>query len=125
MQEHAGQMASQARDKAHEIGSQAMDQVSSYSEQAQQQARETTDWMQQKLHSNPLAMGAVAVALGAAAALSLPETQMEDRLMGEARDSLMHKAQQTAQDTMHKVQNVAQKAQNTAKQEAQKQGLTG
>ena len=125
VQEQAGQMASQARDRAQEMGSQALDQVSRYSDQAQQQARETTDWMQQKLHSNPLAVGAAALAVGSAVGLSLPETQMEDRLMGEARDSLMHKAQGTAKDTMHKVQHVAEEAQSTAKQEAEKQGLIG
>ncbi len=123
MQERAGQMASQARNKVQEMGSQAMDQVSHRSDQAEQQAREAADWMQQQLHTNPLAVGAVALAVGSAVGLSLPETQMEDQLMGEARDSLMHKAQGTAKDTMHKVQHVAEEAQSTAKQEAEKQGL--
>ncbi len=118
-------MASQARDKVEQIGSQARDQVTHYTGQAQHQAQEATDWFQQKLHQNPLAVGAAAVALGTVAGLALPETRMEDQLMGEARDGLMQQAKSTAQDTMHKVQHVAEETRKTAQEEAKKEGLTG
>ena len=48
--------------------------------------------------------------------------------MGQARDTLMQKAQTKAEETMHKVQQVAQEAtesaKDAAKQEAKQQGLT-
>jgi ElaB/YqjD/DUF883 family membrane-anchored ribosome-binding protein len=123
MKEQAGQMASQARDTAEQYGQQARDTAQQYSQQAQQQAAEATDWFQQQLRQNPLSVGAVAVALGAAVGLAVPETQQENEMMGQARDSLMQKAQSKAADTMHKVQHVAQEATRSAKQEAKEQGL--
>jgi uncharacterized protein YjbJ (UPF0337 family) len=124
VQQRAGQLADQAQETAGQLANQARNQAEHYAGQAQEQASQATDWLQQKLQQNPLAVGAVAVALGTAVGLSLPETHMEDQLMGDMRDSLMHKAQETAKETMHKAQNVAEEAQSTVKQEAQKQGLT-
>jgi hypothetical protein len=69
-------------------------------------------------------LGAVALALSAAVGLVVPESPQEHRLMGEARDTLVDKAQNVAQDTMQKVQRVAEEAKDSAQQAAQDQGLT-
>jgi hypothetical protein len=50
------------------------------------------------LHMNPLALGAMALAVGAAVAFSLPRTQAEDTLMGKTRDTPVHRAEGTAHD---------------------------
>jgi hypothetical protein len=81
------------------------------------------DRAQRLFWENPLAAGAVALALGAGLALAIPETPQENRLMGDARDQLVDRAQQTAQQLGQKVQAVAGEAVDSAKEEARQQGL--
>jgi len=135
----AGNAVSQVADTAANVASQAqdtagrvVDQVQETAEQAyyraQYQAQRLEDRFQQSLRTNPLGVGAVALALGAAAGLALPETQRENQLLGETRDRLVERATDVAQGTMEKVQQVAgqvtQEAQSTAKEAARDQGLT-
>lgn len=138
VQDKAGQLAGQAQSGVSQLADQAQSGVSQLAGQAQssttslvagtqQQAQRAQGQLQQMLQETPLAVGGIALALGAAVGLAIPETPPENHLMGEARDTLMQKAQATAQDTMHKVQDVAQKAGgaaiDTAKDEAQTGGL--
>lgn len=119
----------QVQDTAGHVANQAQTGASILAAGTQQQAQRAQGQLQQMLQETPLAVGGIALALGAAVGLAIPETPPEHQLMGEARDTLMQKAQDTAQDTMQKVQGVAQKvgstAIDTAKDEAQQQGLTG
>ncbi len=121
--------ANQMQDKASQLADQAQSGVSTLVEGTQQQAQRAQGQLQQMLQETPLAVGGIAFALGAAVGLAIPETPPENQFMGEARDTLMQKAQSTAQDTMQKVGDVAQKvgatAADTAKNEAQNAGLTG
>jgi len=127
-QDTAGSIASQAQETAGNIVSQAQDTAGNIAHQAQYQAQRVEDRFQQALHENPLAVGAISLAVGAAIGLALPQTRRENELMGEARDNLIERAQEVAQDTMEKVQHVAgevaDQAQTTAKEEANRQGLT-
>jgi uncharacterized protein YjbJ (UPF0337 family) len=134
-QEKMGQVTDQAQEKLGQVTDQAQetfgqvsDQVGQWTDAAQEQAYRVKSRLAQTLDENPLLIGAVAVALGAAIGLSLPRTPQEDQMMGQVRDNLMDKAQATASDTMQKVQQVAQQAGNAAKDaarnEAQRQDLT-
>jgi ElaB/YqjD/DUF883 family membrane-anchored ribosome-binding protein len=129
VQDKASQLADQAQSSAGQLADQAQSGVSTLVEGTQQQAQRAQGQLQQMLQETPLAVGGIALALGAAVGLAIPETPPENQLMGEARDTLMQRAQSTAQDTMQKVQDVAQKvgttAADTAKNEAQNAGLTG
>ncbi|MDQ3130188.1 MAG: DUF3618 domain-containing protein [Acidobacteriota bacterium] len=87
--------ASDAYEKVGEFGSQAREQYDYYIEE------------------NPLAVGAVALALGAAVGLSIPSTRYEGQLLGETRDNLLAKAQDAAGDLVDKVKQVAGEAQKT------------
>ena len=151
-QEKVGQVASQTREQVEELGSQAREKVGQISQQVQDQAsqamdqvgqlgsqarekaeylgsqvQEQTQWAKsqfwQTMEENPLIVGAAALALGVVVGLSIPETPYENRLMGEARDNLMDKAQEVTQDTVQKVQRVAEEAQRVVKEEAQNQEL--
>ncbi len=53
------------------------------------------------LRENPLAVGAVALAVGAAIGLSLPHTHVEDEWMGETKERLLHQAEGVAGDAIH------------------------
>jgi len=126
--ETAGNIAGQVGETASNIASGTVEAAGNIAEQAQYQAMRLEDSFQSALRTNPLAVGAVTLALGAAIGLALPQTQRENQLMGEARDTLIERAQGLAQETVEKVQNVATEAQETVtqtvKQEAKSQGLT-
>jgi ElaB/YqjD/DUF883 family membrane-anchored ribosome-binding protein len=74
------------------------------------QAREQYDYY---IEENPLAVGAVALAVGAAVGLSIPSTRYEGHLVGETRDQLLSKAQDAAGDLINRVKEVAGEAQKT------------
>ena len=76
------------------------------------------------LRESPLTVGALAVGAGAAIGLAVPQTRQEHEVMGEARDTLVEKAQEKAEEAQEKVQRVAEEAQSAAKDEAENQGLT-
>jgi ElaB/YqjD/DUF883 family membrane-anchored ribosome-binding protein len=115
--------ATQAQDKAGQVASQAQDQVSRLGDQAQYQTRRAGDEFQRVLRENPLTVGALAVGVGAAIGLAVPQTSREHEVMGEARDTLVEKAQEKAEEAQEKVQRVAEEAQSAAKDEAENQGL--
>jgi hypothetical protein len=62
------------------------------------------------------------MAVGSAAALTIPESRRENELMGEARDSLVQQAQSTAHSTVHKVQQVVEEVGETVEKETQSDG---
>ena len=53
------------------------------------------------LRDNPLAAGAIALAVGAAISIALPSTSVEDDWMGDAKDHLFHQAEELAGDAIH------------------------
>ncbi len=70
------------------------------------------------LRDSPLALVATALAVGATIGLALPETAVEERLLGETGGRLAEKAQQAVQtvadNVADKVQNVADKVEKVA-----------
>jgi len=74
-------------------------------------ARDTTRRAQLKfndvLRDNPLMLGAAAALVGAAVGMSIPETETENRLMGETRDAVVDRAQHLASDATSKVSEAA------------------
>jgi len=78
------------------------------------QAREQYDYY---IEENPLAVGAVALAIGAAVGLAIPSTRYEGELLGEYRQQLLDKAQSAAGDLVDKAKEVASEAQKTLSNE--------
>jgi len=127
-QETVGNVVSQAQETASTVANQTQEAVGYIADQAQYQAQRVEDRFQRTLQENPLAVGAVALAIGTAVGFSLPQTERENELLGEARDTLIDRAQEVAQDTLEKVQQVAgdvmDQAQSTVKEKAKERGLT-
>jgi ElaB/YqjD/DUF883 family membrane-anchored ribosome-binding protein len=138
-QDQVGNFAGQAQNKASDVASSVQDTVgqvagnvqdtaSQLADSAQYGAQRAQSAFQQSLHSNPLAVGVVALAVGAAIGLSIPETDKENELLGETRDNVVQQAQQTVGEKAQQVQTVAQQAVGAAKDAAgdaaQQQGLT-
>jgi gas vesicle protein/ElaB/YqjD/DUF883 family membrane-anchored ribosome-binding protein len=100
----AGDVATQAGDTVGRLAETAGETVGSVAEGVKYQAAETQTQFQRMLLENPLAVGAIAVAVGAAVGLAVPETPQEHQLMGAARDKLVDRAQTVSQDTLQRVQ---------------------
>ena len=71
---------------------------------AGRQVRRAEQTFESTLRENPLAVGAVALAVGAAIALALPSTEVEDQWMGEAKDKLLRRAEGLAQGAIQDVE---------------------
>jgi hypothetical protein len=106
MQEKAGQVTSQMKEKA---------------ETMQQQSQ----GLWQMLKSNPIAIGALGVAVGGLAAAIVPATAKENQLMGETRDSVLGSVQAAAGQTINTVKTVAADAGNAVLEEAKSQSVVG
>ena len=78
------------------------------------------------MRSNPLAMGAVAVAAGTAVGLMLPSTRFETEYIGETSERLVDRAQEMARGAIDKVQEAAQQiAPDNQQQQQQGQAQQG
>jgi ElaB/YqjD/DUF883 family membrane-anchored ribosome-binding protein len=117
-------IAGRARDQVGSVAGHVADRASDLGVQARQGARQVQNQYRQAVRENPLAVGAVALAAGAAVGLMLPSTHTEDRWMGETRENLVQAAETAARGTIEKVQQVAGEAGRAARKEAEYQGLT-
>lgn len=75
------------------------------------------------IEENPLAIGAVAFAVGAVVGLAIPATEYENEIAGEARENLISKVKDSVNETVDKVKNIAGEAKNVIGEEAKNQGL--
>ena len=115
--------AGQAREAVAGTMHSARERLSRTAEGARRQAghaREGYDWM---LREQPLALGAIGVALGALAAALVPRTRTEDQLMGEQRDELVDAAKEAGREQLEKAKEVGREAASAAKDEARRQDL--
>jgi len=108
----AGGTMDELKSQARQYAGQTTDTIRRTSRRAQNQ-------LQRMLQDNPLLVGAGALMLGAAFGLAVPETERENELMGEMRDSVVERAQQMAGDAASKVQETAKQVADTAGNVAQ------
>ncbi|SHH02435.1 DUF883 family protein [Cognatishimia maritima] len=71
-------------------------------------ATEIADRSRTYFHQNPLAVGAIAVGMGALIGALLPSTRREDEILGAHRDALVQKAEETLREEMDRVYVKAQ-----------------
>ncbi|MEO0486130.1 MAG: DUF3619 family protein [Pseudomonadota bacterium] len=77
-------------------------------QQVQQQAAATAQHARQSAHDNPLLVGALAFAAGAAIAAYLPRTSVEDRTIGAHRDRLFDEADRVLREETAKLKGLAE-----------------
>ena len=122
--ETVGAYAAGARDAAADVAGHARDAAGEYAQSARSAARRAstrvvsaassaTTTADEWVHQNPLAAGAIALAVGAAIGLSIPRTEIEDNAMGPARDRAVEKASRLAKNLTENVTDkVATAAEN-------------
>lgn len=74
--------------------------------------------------AQPLALGAIGIAIGAGIAAALPATEIEADYLGETSDTVRAKAAQFAAEQTDRVATVAGNVVEAVKEEASNQGLT-
>ena len=74
--------------------------------------------------TQPLALGAIGLAIGAGIAAALPNTEIEKSYLGETSETLKSKAAEIAGQQIEKAAAVATTVAETVADEARKQGLT-
>ncbi len=104
----------QTRGKA----SRAMSQATSRATGALQES------LSELFERQPLAMGAVGLAIGAALAAALPQTEVESRVVGEASDAAKEQAQSLMSSQLHDAGKLADWALEAITQGARAQGLS-
>lgn len=109
----AAHLASSARDSAYRVGDIARHQYD--------RARSGAEYL---AHEQPLVLGALGLAVGAAIGASLPTTQREDRWMGETRDDLVETGKQQFQDAKETVQDAAQRTKDQFASSGETQSAT-
>lgn len=109
--ETVGEAAEAARCRAQEASERARLAAQSASVRAQQTWQRTSTSVNDWVHEYPLAAGAIALAVGVAIGLSVPNTEIENRALGEQRDLALEKARVAANQIK---ENVTQKVQNVA-----------
>lgn len=116
-QQRVGSMASDAQHKVDE----AMSQVGRVTDDVTYQARTMADDLaataSDMYRSNPLAMGAIAVAVGTAVGLALPATSLERRTLGEPAREALSRAGEVAGDTLEQVEDHARQMEEEAREE--------
>jgi ElaB/YqjD/DUF883 family membrane-anchored ribosome-binding protein len=92
--------------------SEAVEHASDYADAAREQVRHLGQEAQQGVawlvREQPLVLGALGLAVGAAVGALLPSTETEDRLMGETRDALADRARDVAQEGYEKAKHLAE-----------------
>jgi ElaB/YqjD/DUF883 family membrane-anchored ribosome-binding protein len=96
VKETASDLATRAKDSATDLAYRAKDSASSVGTRFGELCR-----------TNPLAVGAVAVAAGTAVGLMLPSTQFESEYIGETGEKLVDTVEDAARSALDKVQDAA------------------
>ena len=119
--QRVGEVASNVTERV----SEKVSHVSDRGERQLQRARYTYE-------ETPWVGAAVALALGAAAGLSIPTTRREAELMGEKRDQLLERARNAGREKLDAVRNVAEEvidnvkpaAERSLREHAREEGLS-
>lgn len=101
--------ASEVKDRMTQSVRAVRERVASVTDSARHQSERARSGVDYLMREQPLALGAIGLAVGAVLAAMAPRTRQEDSLMGETRDQLMEKAKRAGQETLEKTAEVAKK----------------
>jgi hypothetical protein len=90
---------------------------------ASHMSRQTAQNVNRLFHDQPLILGALGLALGAALGSAFPATRTENRMAGEASDALKQQAGEALDAEAEKAMNVASRAYDEGQRAAAQEGL--
>jgi len=120
VRDRAGEIRDRVGERASEMRDQMDQRTTELRSRATHQAQRARGTLEQMMDDNPLGLGAIALAAGAAIGLAAPSTSRENELMGDARDSLMDRAQSSAQEAVTKAKQVAGNVAEDVREETRK-----
>lgn len=119
----AGEAAHRASDRTHALGHRASEAAASAKERAAElghRAREVSHRATETFESQPLLIGALGLAVGAAIGASMPSTRREDELVGPHRDHLKHSVTKYSQEQVARAGDAAHETIEAARRETGK-----
>lgn len=126
--ERAGQAFSSARSTVSSTASSAAERArlaaSATRERAVHYSHRAEETFMDTLEREPLIIGALGVAVGAAVAAALPSTPVENRYVGPLRDKALDEGKTRARQGIDQAKQVASAAARALKEEADREGLT-
>jgi hypothetical protein len=102
----AGHAAQAAGGYAHQAGR--------YAEEAGRQLHNARDQVSRAMDDHPLAVGVISLAAGAALALLLPSSRVEDRYLGTTRDRVLGEARDLGLEALARAEEIAGAAADAA-----------
>ena len=106
------------KDMASDAASRASEYVDDARYAVQRTTRRAQNSFDRVLRENPLALGAAATIVGAAIGMTIPETEAENELMGETRDTVVERARGIASEAAERVQTAAEQVTDVASRAA-------
>jgi hypothetical protein len=110
--------ASSVTGRVQQAGQSAQARMSEMGRRSQMQMERAKDRFGQMMDEQPLVLGALGLAVGAALGAAIPSTRRENEMMGSVRDDLLDRAKETAREQAETLKQSAQRVADTAKQEA-------
>jgi hypothetical protein len=120
--------AASVRDRATRFGREQADTLSGYVKSAPDSGAELIGSVRSNLtelfRAQPLALGAVGLAIGAGIAAALPSTEAEAEYFGETSDAFKEQAKEFASEQTARAKTIADSVVGAVSEEARNQGLT-
>jgi ElaB/YqjD/DUF883 family membrane-anchored ribosome-binding protein len=119
--DRAGNIVHRVGDQAGHLAHDVQDRAGMMYGRANEGIHRAERRVEDTFQENPLAIGAIALAVGAAVGLAFPMSRRENELMGSARDQLFEKAEGFVHQAAGRAQEVAQQAVGEAKRVVQEE----
>lgn len=116
--EHVGDVKDRAGEVIGDVAGRARHVASNVSQGTRQGVHTMGDRFENTLDDNPVAIGVMALAVGMAAGLAIPESRRERQMMGPYRDQLVDRVRDTVDETRERVQHVAERVVDETKDAA-------
>jgi hypothetical protein len=115
-------------DRASRFGSEQADTLSGYVKSVPDSGAEMMGSVRSNLsdlfRAQPLALGALGLAIGAGIAAALPSTEVEAEYFGESSDTIKAQAKEFATEQTARAKTLAESVVGAVSEEARNQGLT-
>ncbi|HVL75500.1 MAG TPA: hypothetical protein VM406_05745, partial [Noviherbaspirillum sp.] len=114
---HGGE---QMRSRMQGSGAGARARMEDLGHRSQEQYYRARDSISHLFEDQPLVLGALGIAIGAALGAALPPTRREDEMLGRTRDDMLDRAKEVGREEAEHVKESARRVAETAKQEGQR-----